>query len=218
MEKHLHSQVALETLGSHTHRLGDVLGGPDLAQLDVARVLAQSFSQVSRVGLRAHTRPGLIGAPSFLPSPGSPLGCQIQGCAHVARARPYPGPTCGPTCGQLPGTGGSGRNRGKASSAVDLPYGEEPGLRHLTKISDPIQSPHPQGSECTGRIRLSLISQLTGEDGEQRVQGLGCELFSRRISFWRPLPHPRPAQSFAAVPASLFLPRTGPAGLPAELW
>lgn len=89
----------------------------------------------------------------------------------MARARPYPGPTCGPPCGQLPGTGGSGRNRGKASSAVDLPYGEEPGLRHLTKISDPIQSPHPQGSECTGRIRLSLISQLTGEDGGRESRG-----------------------------------------------
>lgn len=71
-----------------SHRLGDVLGCPDLAQLDVARVLAQCFPEVSRVGLRVHTRLDLNPWPHPYYSPRSspPLGCQIQGCAQVVRA------------------------------------------------------------------------------------------------------------------------------------
>lgn len=87
-------QAAWEGYWAHTHRLGDVLGCPDLAQLDVAWVLAQGFSKVSRVGLRVHTWPGLNHWPHLYYSPGSspPLGCQIQGCAQVACAQSYFGP------------------------------------------------------------------------------------------------------------------------------
>jgi len=45
---------------------------------------------------------------------------------------------------------------------MDLPYSEEPGLGHPTKISDPIQNLHPQGAKderARSRIRLSVISR-----------------------------------------------------------
>lgn len=74
----------------HSHRLGDVLGCPDLAQLDITWVLAQGLSQVSRMQLRGHKRPDLNRVRScLLPPLGPPLGCQIQGCAHVARVQPH---------------------------------------------------------------------------------------------------------------------------------
>ena len=98
----------------------------------------------------------------------------------MARAQPYFAPTCRPPRRQLPGTGGSSTDGGKASNAIDLPYGEEPGLRCPTKTSDPTRHPNPQGSKSTVRIRLSLISQPTGPDGKQSVPGAGLRALQQK--------------------------------------
>lgn len=44
------SAGSLGRAGPSSHRLRDVLGGPDLSELDIAGILAQCFSKVSRQG------------------------------------------------------------------------------------------------------------------------------------------------------------------------
>lgn len=86
-----------------THRLGDVLGRPDLAQFDVARVLAQRLTQVNRVGLRVHTR---WQTPPPSPSSGPLWAVRFKGALRWLLPGPTLVPSCGPpTRGQLSGTG-----------------------------------------------------------------------------------------------------------------
>lgn len=80
--------------------------------------------------------------------------------------------TCGPPCRQLPGTGGSSRNGGEASSVIDLSYSKEPSSGPPLRFQIPFETSTPQGAEdlrARSRIRLSLISQPTREDRECKV-------------------------------------------------
>lgn len=106
-------------------------------------------------------------------SPWHPLGCQIQGCAHMAThmlATP-----CGPPYRMLPVLWWQ-LTEGKASSAIDLAL--QQGARAQvppprSQISLAVLSPPPTKPRVSrpSRIRLSLINRPMVEDGKQVVPG-----------------------------------------------